>query len=107
MHQQVGDLRWDAAGLAKRGVLVRHLVMPGQLDQSAAIFRWLAEEVSHDTFINIMGQYRPAHRVGRRQSDASGEAGPTYEEINHRPRADELEQAYELARRAGLWRFDK
>jgi len=96
MHRQVGDLRWDRHGVAKRGLLVRHLVMPGLREESAAFFTFLAEEISPDTFVNVMGQYRPSHQVG-----------PTeYGEINRSLMHRELEAAYEHARRAGLWRFD-
>ena len=98
MHRQVGVLKFDHAGVARRGVLVRHLVMPGQTDEAAAIFRWLAEELSPDTFVNIMGQYRPDHRVPH---------NPRYIEINRRPQRGELDATYDAARRAGLWRFDK
>jgi putative pyruvate formate lyase activating enzyme len=97
MHRQVGDLRFTPDGLACRGVLVRHLVMPGQLEESAAIFRWLADEISPNTFINIMGQYRPEHEVGRDER---------YEDINRPPSRAELTAARESARAAGLWRFD-
>lgn len=65
MHRQVGELRFGTNGLARRGVLVRHLVMPGQTDESAEIFRWLADEISPDTYVNIMGQYRPEYEVGQ------------------------------------------
>jgi putative pyruvate formate lyase activating enzyme len=105
MHRQVGPLRFGPDGVARRGVLVRHLVMPGQLDESKEIFRWLAEEVSPDTFVNIMAQYRPEYRV-----DAPGPAAgghPRYPEIDRRPHPDEIRAAYELARDAGLWRFDE
>ena len=56
MHRQVGVLKYGPDGLAQRGVLVRHLVMPGQSAETEQICRWLAEEVSRDTYINIMGQ---------------------------------------------------
>src|SRR5436309_1090110 len=65
MHRQVGVLRFGPDGLARRGVLVRHLVMPGQSAEAEATFRWLAEEVSPDTYVNIMGQYRPEYEVGQ------------------------------------------
>lgn len=97
MHRQVGVLRFGPDGLARRGVLVRHLVMPGQVEQSAAIFRWLAEEVSPDTFVNIMGQYRPANRVG---------AQCRYAYINRRPTSQEMAAACAAAQDVGLWRFD-
>lgn len=106
MHRQVGDLRFAPDGVACRGVLVRHLVMPGQIEESRAIFRWLAEELSPDTFVNIMGQYHPEYEVGTADPDGKTDS-VRYEEINRRPRRDELEAAYESARSAGLWRFDK
>lgn len=97
MHRQVGELHFTPDGVACRGVLVRHLVMPGLLDESAAIFQWLVSEVSPDTVVNIMGQYHPSNRVG----------GASYPEISRRPTAQELSEAYRLARGAGLWRFDR
>ena len=103
MHRQVGVLRFTPQGLACRGVLVRHLVMPGQLEESRAIFRWLAEELSGDTYVNIMAQYRPAYRVG----SVAPSGSVRYAEINRRPTEAELEMAYEAARAAGLWRFDE
>jgi putative pyruvate formate lyase activating enzyme len=102
MHRQVGPLRFGPDGLARRGVLVRHLVMPGLADESAAIFEWLAEELSPDTYVNIMGQYRPEHRVGAPGRDGK----PRHAEINRRPSAGELAEAHAAARAAGLWRFD-
>jgi len=102
MHRQVGPLRIGADGLARRGVLVRHLVMPGQLDEAAAIFDWLAREVSRDTYVNVMTQYHPDYKVGE-----PGRAGrPAFPEIGRRPRPRELDEALDAARRAGLWRFD-
>ncbi|MHC4162300.1 MAG: radical SAM protein [Planctomycetota bacterium] len=103
MARQVGPLRFGPDGLARRGVLVRHLVMPGQLDETREIFRWLATEVSPDTHVNVMGQYRPAHRVG--ELDRRGEE--RYSAINRAPRSDELSRALDAARAVGLWRFDK
>jgi putative pyruvate formate lyase activating enzyme len=97
MHGQVGALCVDEAGLALHGVLVRHLVMPGMLDDTRQIMRWLANELSPDTFINVMDQYRPAHKV---------ETEPRFAEINRRVASDEFRRAIEVARAAGLWRFD-
>jgi putative pyruvate formate lyase activating enzyme len=59
MHRQVGDLVFDENGLAVRGLLVRHLVLPGEIGGCRDIVRFLAEEVSPRTCINIMGGYRP------------------------------------------------
>jgi len=97
MHRQVGVLTLDEEGVARRGVLVRHLVMPGGLAESEAIFRWLADEISPDTHLNIMAQYRPAHRVP---------GAGRYADVDRRPLPAEIAAAYEAARRAGLWRFD-
>ena len=71
-----------------------------QAAETEAIFRFLAEVVSPDTFVNIMAQYRPAHRVGR------GDSAAAYEDIDRRPSQQELKHAYAAARAAGLWRFD-
>jgi putative pyruvate formate lyase activating enzyme len=103
MHRQVGPLKLGPDGVARRGVLIRHLVMPGQEDETAAIFEWLSSAVSPDTFVNIMGQYHPDHQVGSRARDGSSR----YESINRRPGAREMETAYRAARKAGLWRFDQ
>jgi putative pyruvate formate lyase activating enzyme len=89
-------------GIARRGVLVRHLVMPDMLDETTAIFEWLSGEISRDTFINIMGQYRPEYRVGSR-----GVGGAIrHEPINRRPTDEEMSRALAAARDAGLYRFD-
>jgi putative pyruvate formate lyase activating enzyme len=97
MHRQVGPLCFDRNGLAVRGVLVRHLVMPGCGDDAAAIFRFLAREVSPDTWVNVMEQYYPAGSV---------EEGK-YPELCRRTAADEVHRARESARAEGLWRFDE
>jgi putative pyruvate formate lyase activating enzyme len=104
MHRQVGVLKFGPNGLARRGVLVRHLVMPGQSAEAEAIFRWLASEVSPDTYVNIMGQYRPEYEVGQIARDG---VAAKYTEIDRRPARDELDRAFAAARRAGLWRFDE
>jgi putative pyruvate formate lyase activating enzyme len=103
MHRQVGDLKFGDDELARRGLLVRHLVMPGQEDEAAAIFGWLAQEVSRDTYVNIMGQYRPEHEVGAVGRDSKKK----YADIERRPTTAEMEAAYRAARRAGLTRFDE
>jgi putative pyruvate formate lyase activating enzyme len=103
MHRQVGDLRFGPEGLARRGLLVRHLVMPGLEHEAAPIFEWLATEVSPDTYVNVMAQYRPEHKIGR-----PGPTGaPRYADLDRRPRTDELDAALDAARAAGLWRFDE
>jgi putative pyruvate formate lyase activating enzyme len=103
MHRQVGPLRFGHDRVARRGVLVRHLVMPGQLDETRAIMGWLATELSRDTYVNVMAQYRPSYLVGKPAS--SGDA--KHQEIARAPWRDELELARAAAREAGLWRFDE
>lgn len=98
MHRQVGVLTIGRDGLARRGLLVRHLVMPGQTQETAAILRWLADEISPDTYVNIMDQYRPEHRVP---------GNPRYADIDRRASAGEVADAVAAARRAGLWRLDR
>ena len=97
MHRQVGELKFDENGLAKRGLLVRHLLMPGEIAGTAAIMRFLAEEISPDTYVNIMDQYYPAGRV----------SGDQFVEINRHITSTEYQKAIEEARAAGLWRFDQ
>ena len=94
MHRQVGDLVLDERGLARRGLIVRHLVMPGLLDETEAILRFVADELGSHTYVNLMGQYYPAGRTDR------------YEEIDRRPHREELEGAFEIADRLGLRRLD-
>ncbi|MHC4141014.1 MAG: radical SAM protein [Planctomycetota bacterium] len=108
MHRQVGVLRFTPDGLACRGVLVRHLVMPGLLEETRAIFRWLAETLSRDTYVNIMGQYRPHYEVGSIADANRRDAGIVrYAEINRPPTPREMREALEAAHAAGLWRFEK
>jgi putative pyruvate formate lyase activating enzyme len=63
MHRQVGDLAMDEQGVARRGLLVRHLVLPEELAGTAEIVRFLRDEISPDTYINVMAQYRPCYRA--------------------------------------------
>ena len=105
MHRQVGELCFTPDGIAQRGLLIRHLVMPGQLDESRQIFQWLARKISPDTFVNIMGQYRPENKVGDATADSDGSNG--FAEINRRPTDEELSAARQAAHQAGLWRFDQ
>ncbi len=94
MHRQVGDLVIEQ-GLARQGLLVRHLVMPGILEDSRHIFEFLAREISPHTYLNVMPQYRPA-----------GEAG-NYKELNRPLHHSEFIRAISLAKAAGLYRLDK
>ena len=96
MHRQVGDLRIDREeGLACKGVLVRHLVLPGALAGTAGIMRFIAEKISPDTYVNVMSQYRPCGRA--KEIPALAQAlSPV-----------EYDQAVQEARQAGITRLDK
>ncbi len=63
MHRQVGDLHVDSRGIATKGIIVRHLVLPDDLAGSREAFRFLAEDISTNTYLNIMAQYRPCWRA--------------------------------------------
>ena len=95
MHRQVGDLVLDGRGVALRGLLVRHLVLPNGLAGTAEIARFLAEEVSRDTYINVMDQYRPCYRANE------------YPALDRRITQAEYAEAVAAVRAVGLWRLDK
>jgi putative pyruvate formate lyase activating enzyme len=94
MHRQVGDLVLDNQGLARRGLLVRHLVLPDGQAGTSQVARFLAREISPDTFINIMAQYHPAGHAG------------CYPAIDRRITTAEYVDALRMAREEGLHRFD-
>ncbi len=92
MVRQVGPLKLDEQGVAKRGLLVRHLVMPGFLDETRKIFDFLAEEAGPDLYINVMDQYRPAGKVNAEK----------YAELNRGLTPPEFTEARQLALKAGF-----
>jgi putative pyruvate formate lyase activating enzyme len=93
MHRQVGDLAMDEEGTALRGLLVRHLVLPGGLAGTGEVVRFIAEEISQDTYINIMDQYHPCyHAFG-------------HPPLDRRPTGEEFQEALRMAREAGLTRI--
>ncbi|MFW5741482.1 MAG: radical SAM protein [Myxococcota bacterium] len=93
MHRQVGDLELDDAGVARRGLIVRHLVLPGDLAGTRSVMRFLAERVSRDTYVNVMAQYRPCFQACR-------------DNMLGRPlRWTEYQHAVEVARQEGLHRL--
>ncbi|MGE5191477.1 MAG: radical SAM protein [Deltaproteobacteria bacterium] len=94
MHRQVGDLVVGQDGLARRGLLLRHLVMPNDVAGTRQIMRFLAQEVSRNTYVNLMDQYRPEHRACR------------YESINRPITSAEYTAALQAAREEGFCRFD-
>ncbi|MCK9295570.1 MAG: radical SAM protein [Desulfobulbaceae bacterium] len=94
MHRQVGDLQIDAQGIAVKGLLVRHLVMPGGLAETEEIMHFLAK-LSPQTHVNVMEQYRPLYKAGK------------YPPIDRPLAHAEYAQAVGLARRAGLKRLEQ
>jgi putative pyruvate formate lyase activating enzyme len=96
MHRQVGPLVLDENGLAVRGLLIRHLVMPGLLEETRQILKWIASELGPDTYVNLMAQYNPAGKV----------SGTEYAEINRRITSKEYRAALDTAHSLGLRRLD-
>lgn len=88
MHRQVGDLVTDDNGIAKRGLLVRHLVLPENISGTKTILEFLVEEVSADTCLNLMDQYRPCYRAD--ENPPLGRAITSREFSRARARAVEL-----------------
>ena len=95
MHRQVGDLCLDEAGVAWKGLLVRHLVMPDHLAGTEETFAWIAGHLSRKTYINVMDQYRPCGTVQGHPS------------LSRRITGGEHEEALLIARRWGLHRLDQ
>ncbi|MEN8264134.1 MAG: radical SAM protein [Nitrospirota bacterium] len=94
MHRQVGDLVTDHDGIAKRGLIVRHLVLPEGLAGTKAVVKFLAEEISPDTYTNIMDQYYPCYKAQE------------HPPLNRRLKSSEYREALKAARDAGLKRLD-
>ncbi len=95
MHRQVSDLQIDKQGIAYRGLLVRHLVLPNRLAGTQEVVRFLAQEVSTNTYLNIMAQYRPGYKA----LDIPQLARP----VNRQ----EFYEAIDLAHQQSLYRLDK
>jgi len=96
MHAQVGPLVFDDDGLAVRGLLIRHLLMPGCQDETRAILEWIVSTLGPDTYVNLMDHYYPAGKVGT----------SAYPEINRRLTSAEFREAQRIARDLGLQRLD-
>ena len=95
MFRQVGDLTMSQRGIAERGLIVRHLVMPNDVADTENILRFLAVEISPRTHVNVMDQYRPCYRA---------ESDPR---ISRRTMRSEFDRALTWVREAGLMRLDK
>jgi putative pyruvate formate lyase activating enzyme len=93
MHRQVGDLIVDENGIASRGLLVRHLVLPNAIAGTADIVRFLADKISPNTFLNVMDQYRPCFKAG------------SFPDLNRPISRNEYREAMRLAEVAGLHRL--
>jgi len=94
MHRQVGDLVMDERNISIRGLLIRHLVLPGGFAGTERVLQFIAEEISRNTYLNVMDQYHPCYKAG------------DYPEINRRVTSLEYEQAVACARRMGIKRID-
>ncbi|MFH1338306.1 MAG: radical SAM protein [Candidatus Omnitrophota bacterium] len=95
MHQQVGDLEIDSEGIARRGLLVRHLVLPNGLAGTREIMEFISRQISPDTYINIMAQYRPCAEAYK------------FPRIDRYISQQEYVEAVEISRSFGLHRFDR
>jgi len=95
MHRQVGDLVTDDQGIAQRGLLVRHLVLPGNIAGTDEVLAFLAREISPDTYLNLMDQYHPCYRA---------DEFPT---LDHPLTEDEYEAALKIAEQCKLKRLDR
>jgi putative pyruvate formate lyase activating enzyme len=94
MYRQVGSLTLDASAVARGGLMIRHLVMPGGVAESKRIVDFVVGELGADTYLNIMGQYRPAYRARE------------FSEINRRPARSEIANVISYARSLGMKRIE-
>ncbi len=94
MHRQVGDLRTDESGIACRGLLVRHLVLPEGLAGTREVVRFIAEEISRNTYLNIMDQYHPCYKASE------------YPALDRRITDREYKEAVKVALSLGMTRID-
>jgi putative pyruvate formate lyase activating enzyme len=92
MHRQVGDLVVDENGLAKKGLLIRHLMLPGKIAETEKIAGFIAEEISKDSYFNLMGQYQPNYKASN------------FPEIYRNVTKEEFKEAAKSAQKAGLHR---
>ncbi|MDX1824566.1 MAG: radical SAM protein [Thiohalomonadales bacterium] len=95
MHRQVGDLQLDENGIAQRGLLVRHLVLPANIAGTDKVLAFLAQEISTNTYLNLMDQYHPCYRADEYPALARPISRREYDEALH------------LAEHSGLFRLDQ
>lgn len=94
MHRQVGDLVTDDRGIAKRGILLRHLVLPSGLAGTREVMRFIARKISLNTYVNIMPQYRPCGRAAE------------IKELSVYLSQEDYETALQMAKEEGIQRLD-
>ena len=92
MHRQVANLKISKRGIAQRGLLVRHLILPNDVAGSKAVIDFVADEISTETYLNIMDQYQPAYNVRK------------YEKLNRRITPSEYDEVVDYAFNKGLRR---
>jgi putative pyruvate formate lyase activating enzyme len=95
MHRQVGDLQLDNKGLALRGLLVRHLVLPDHLAGTEAVLTFLVDEISPNTYLNLMDQYHPCYRADENPP------------LDRCLTTDEFMEALQLTKKYGITRLDQ
>jgi len=95
MHRQVGELSLDSQGIARRGVILRHLILPQRISSPEEFVQFVAKELSPGTYVNLMGQYRPEYKASE------------FPELNRRITRREYQEALAWARQAGLTRLDR
>jgi len=93
MHRQVGDLITDDRGIARRGLIIRHLVMPGASADTRRVLGRIAAELSPDSYVNIMAQYYPCHRAGEFPEISQGLSAAEYQEAIRHARSIGLTRA--------------
>ncbi|NQU75196.1 MAG: radical SAM protein, partial [Planctomycetes bacterium] len=94
MHRQVGVARPGADGIMRRGLMIRHLVMPNRVSGSVEVVKWIAENLPQDTYLNIMSQYRPMYKASE------------YPQIARRITRAEYSEVVKAAKAAGLTNLD-
>lgn len=90
MHRQVGDLKLDREGIAQKGLIIRHLVLPNEISGSFEVLRFIVEKISRNSYVNIMDQYHPCYRAAE------------FPEINRPVTHQEYRKVIDCAKSAGL-----
>ncbi|HHV73915.1 MAG TPA: radical SAM protein [Thermoanaerobacterium sp.] len=90
MYRQVGDPVFDSDGIMKRGIIIRHLILPGKLDETKMILKWIKDNLSNEVYVSLMGQYTPFYNANK------------YQELNRRISKKEYEEAIEYFFEIGL-----